>query len=308
MRAGSKSSGISHLSSRRVYILPTGYGMLFALLLLLLLIGSINYANNLGFLLTFLLAGLGLVAMIHTWRNLLGLGLRAGRAEPVFAGQPACFQVISANNRGEDRPGVSFRLGKRRGPRSEITVDLTGKDETTASIPIAETRRGMLRPGRVTVSTLYPLGLFRAWSYVELDLECLIYPKPAGQGELPVELVYSSKQEGSRGEGADDFIGLRPYRPGDAIHHIDWKAFARERGLVTRQFGGDQAERVALDWDLLPGMDTEARLSLLCRFVLMASEQQLSFRLHLPGLSLPEGSGEAHRLRCLAALARFGDK
>jgi uncharacterized protein (DUF58 family) len=294
------AAGIRQLGIRQVYIWFTRYGGLFLVLLLLMLLGSMNYMSNLGHLLTFGLTGLTLVSLLHSWRNLMGLRLEGAKAEPVFAGQEALFQLQLANPRRYDR--LALRL--QTSARTEATEDIPAGERRTVTLRMPTRQRGELPLGRITLSTVFPLGLTRAWSYLEPAVSCLVYPAPAGDGPLPVRPAASHGDEGSCGSGADDYVGSRPYRPGDSPRHLDWKALARERGLVSKQFGGDCAERVVLDWDDLPGIEGEARLRILCRFVLMAAEQGIAFQLRLPGQGLPEGRGEAHKHRCLAALAR----
>lgn len=293
--------GIARINARRIYILPTRYGLIFGLLLLLLLFGSMNYANNPAFLLTFLLVGLGLVAIIYTWRNLVGLELVAGRCEPVFAGQDARFEIQVLNRREGERPAIRLNIKGER----QVIADLTG-DSSSLSLVRPTARRGTLKLGRFVVSTEYPLGLLRAWSYVELDNSCLVYPAP-GPLMPPADLPdYRHSAEGDKGVGVDDFVGLRSYRPGDSPRQINWKALAREQGLQTKQFGGDRSDRLWLDWNTLEGMDTETRLSRLCRGVLDACAQQQEFGLRIPGTEIAPSRGQDHRHACLKALALFG--
>ncbi len=292
--------GIQQLGIRQVYIWLTRYGGLYVGVLVVMLLGSMNFMSNLGHMLTFLLGSLLLVALLHTWRNLMGLRLEGGRAEPVFAGQEALFQLHVANPRRYDRSAIRFLT--RAG--TEATDDLPAGERRAVGIRFPTERRGELRLGRVTLSTVFPLGLTRAWSYLEADIVCLVYPAPLGSAPLPIREVASHSDEGACGSGVDDYIGSRPYRPGDSLHHLDWKALARERGLVSKQFGGDCAQRVVIDWADFPGVEGETRLSLLCRFVLMAAEQGMRFQLRLPGNLIPEGRGEEQKHRCLAALAR----
>ncbi len=303
-RARSRERALRELGVRQVYILPSRYGLLFAGFVLLMLLGAMNYMNNLGYMLAFLLVGLGLVAMLHTWRNLLGLRIEGGRAEPVFAGQEACFRLTVFNPRPQHRCSIRFQTESG----TEITQDIPPGERLSVPLRVPAERRGLLRLGRVTPSTVYPLGLFRAWSSVRPDIRCLVYPKPAGSGEPPVAQVFAHNDEGDCGNGSDDYLGPRPYREGDSPRQIDWKAMARERGLISKQFGGSCAEQVVLDWDQLGDRDAETKLSLLCRFVLIAAEQDLAYQMHLPGAEIPLGRGESQRLRCLAALARFGEK
>lgn len=295
--------GLATIGPRTVYILPTRQGAAFALLVLIMLIGAINYANNLGFMLTFLLAGIGVAAMVNTWRNLVGLSLAAGRAEPVFAGQTACFQVRALNRQALERPGLE--VGHAR--NATRGADLSGQAETTLSLSRQAAARGRLALGRIVVATRYPTGLFRAWSYVDLDASCLVYPTPGPRGIRVAAPEYDRSETGDKGVGADDFVGLRQYRPGDSPKHIDWKAVAREQGIHTKQFGGDRADRVWLDFDHYPGLDVESVLSLLCRAVLDASEAGNQFGLKVPGRVIQPASGTAHRDTCLTALALFGE-
>jgi uncharacterized protein (DUF58 family) len=292
------SGGVARITPRRIYILPTRYGVIFGLLLLLLLFGSMNYANNPAFLLTFLLVGLGLVGTIHTWRNLAGLELTAGRCEPVFAGQDAHFEIQLLNRRSGERPAIRLNI---QGCRPAVT-DLAG-DSSSLSLICATEKRGRLQMGRFIVATEYPLGLLRAWSYVELDNACLVYPAPGPAMPATDMPDYRHSAEGDKGVGVDDFVGLRSYRPGDSPRQINWKALAREQGLQTEQFGGDRSDRIWLDWHALQEMDTEARISRLCRGVLDACEKQQEFGLRIPGTEIAPARGQDHRHACLEALA-----
>ncbi len=291
-RAQTDGRGGVVIRPRSLYILPTSQGLLLALVLLLMLAGSINYGSNLGHLVTFLLGGIWLSAILHTWRNLLGLTLRAGQAAPV------------ENPSRLDRFGLSLFRKPHRGE----STDLPAGETRVLRLPLPADKRGLLQVPVVSLSTVYPLGLFRAWSYAELELSCVVYPRPATAGSPPMEASYTASDDGDRGVGADDFIGLRGYRPGDSPRHIDWKAYARQRGLLSKQFGGDRTEQLQLEWDRLPAVDTEQRLSLLCRFILQAEGESLSYGLRLPGVVISPGQGERHKHRCLAALARFGDE
>ena len=299
-RARADTRGRAQVAARSIYILPTAQGLVYGVLLIMMLAGSINYANNLGFLLTFLLAGLGLVTMIHTWRNLLGLEVAAGRSDPVFAGQEACFELLLHNRRRAARPGIRVELKGSRPVLTDLYSETTGKPR----ICLPTRRRGECSLPRFILSTRYPLGLLRAWVYVELDTRCLVYPAPGPRMPVVEAADYTQSQRGDKGVGADDFAGLRRYRAGDSPRHVNWKALAREQGLQTKLFGGDRSERRWLEWTALSG-DSETRLSRLCRGVLDACDRQLEFGLRLPGLEIEPARGQAHRHHCLATLARF---
>lgn len=295
-------SGAVTLVQRRVFILPTRHGLVFALTLALMLVGSINYTLSLGFMLTFLLAALGILAILHTFRNLAQLRVCAGKTPPVFAGSVAQFGLWLENRSRLHR----YAIGLARDRRDAVYADVPARDTLPVQLPVPAVRRGVLRPGRLTVFTRYPLGLCYAWSYVELDASCIVYPQPEAL-HIPLPLTQPSPGSGvDYGEGQEDFAGLRAYHPGDSPRHIAWKAAARDQGLFTKQFSGKAEAELWLDWNELPrALGTEARLSRLARWVLDAHAAGLSFGLRLPGTTLPPAPGEGQRDRCLAALALY---
>ncbi len=290
------------LHRKRIFIVPTRHGLLFGLVLLLMLASSINYGLSLGFAMTFLLTGLGLVSILHTHRNLSGLTVRPGRTDPVFAGQRARFSVHLENRARLDR----LAIGLARADGEEAFCDVPAGCGAGLAVGVPAGRRGLLKAGRFSLFTRFPLGLFRAWSNLELDMSCLVYPRPeAGRVALP-GLRAGQGQGAEHGAGSEDFSALRPYRHGDSPRHIAWKALAREHGVLTKQFSGAARGELWLDWDSLAGMETERRLSRLCRWVLEAHAAGASFGLRLPGRVVPPGHGEVQRRRCLEALALYG--
>lgn len=293
------------LVQRRVFILPSGQGLLFAGMIVLMLIGSVNYDLSLGFILSFLLAATGIQSMLHTFRNLANLRIAPGRVQPVFAGEQAHFQIRITNQTRIHRHSI----GVTRDRKNALYIDVLPGEETTATVAITAARRGWLRPGRLTLFTFFPVGLFRAWSYADLDMHALVYPAPATPGlALPLPDT-GSGDGGVHGHGHDEFTGLRPYRPGDSPRHIAWKAVARDdtllnKPLLTKQFAGRADTELWLTWDSLPpGMNAESRLAHLARWVLDADGAGLAYGLRLPALTLPIASGAAHRGDCLRALA-----
>lgn len=293
------------LTQRRIFIVPSGAGLLYCLMLVVMLLGAINYNLSLGHALVFLLAGLGLVAMVHSFRNLVGLRLSPGRALPVFAGDLARFPLHIENTRQQARLAIDLAFGKQAG----CSISVPAEGRATAEIPCPAAKRGRLIPGRITLSTRYPLGLFHVWSYPYPAMSCVVYPHPIDT-PLPMlsPVVGSGYRQGSSGQ--EDFSGLRLRQPADPTRHIAWKAVARslddERPLLVKQFSGGAEDELWLDWALTPvdpGMET--RLSILAGWVLAAQAQQLSYGLRLPGREIAPGQGGAHRDACLEALALF---
>lgn len=295
-------SGPVTLDRKRVFILPTRHGLVFGLALLLMLIGSINYTLSLGFALTFLLGGMALVSILHTYRNLVRVRVRAGKISPVFAGQPANFSVCLENAGTKER----LAIGLMRDPQAPQFIDLAAGAGGCAILALPARQRGWLRLGRFTVFSRFPVGLFHAWSRLELDeLVCLVYPQPDNAPLPPLTGVQGRGDMASVDDGSDDFRGLRPYHPGDSLRHVAWKAMAREQGMLTKQFSGQARPELWLDWNSLGGLDTEARLSRMTRWVLDAEEAGLSYGLSIPGKKLAPSHGENHWRTCLQALALF---
>jgi uncharacterized protein (DUF58 family) len=295
------------LTRRRVFILPTGAGLLYGVVLFTLLIGAINYNLGLGHALVFLLAGLGLVTMVHTFRNLLGLSVAPGRAAPVFAGETAHFTLHVENSWHHARRALEFSFGKN----PTMMLDVPPGERASVAVPCAAAQRGRLDPGRVTLASRYPLGLFIAWGYPHPPLSCLVYPKPLA-APLPPPSA-GRKTAGRRGRsGQEDFSGLRERQPNDSPRHIAWKAAARdidERPLLVKQFTGGAAEALWLDWDATAHAgDVETRLSLLAGWVLAAEREAVRYGLHLPGRAIAPDCGPSHRDGCLEALALHDPK
>jgi uncharacterized protein (DUF58 family) len=299
-RAQSPEAAPVTLVQRRIFILPTRQGYYFALTLALLLIASIQYALQLAFLLTFLLGSMAGVAMLHTWRNLAHLRIRPGRCEPVFAGDVARF-MLSLETPSQAR----FAIGARRHDGEPVYADVAASEPAVMPIPAAATRRGMLRCGRVELFTRYPIGLFHAWSYVDFGLTVIVYPRPDPGAGSPPQHSRSASEEGIPVPGDEEFNMLRGYRPGDPPKLIAWKALAREQGLLTKEFSAMASSELWLDWADAPGADVEARLSALAHWVMQAQDFGQGYGLRLPGVTIPPGRGEAHRARCLEALALF---
>ena len=288
------------LVQRRIFILPTRQGYVFAFTLFIMLLASINYTLSLGFVLTFLLASMAGVAMLHTWRNLAHLKLRPGRCDPVFAGDGAQFGITV-----ETPSQTRFAIGVRRRGEEPVFADIVGGETAAIALPVAAPRRGLVRCGRLEIFTRYPIGLFHAWSYVEFNLNVIVYPRPDSAAGTPPTQSRSESEEGIPVAGDEEFNMLRSYRPGDAPKLIAWKALAREQGLLTKEFSATASSELWLDWEDAHARDNESRLSMLAHWVMQAERFGQSYGLRLPGVSIPPGRGDAHRTLCLEALALF---
>lgn len=265
-----------------------------------MLLVATNYANSLSFVLTFLLAGTGLVGMYHTHRNLLGLEIEGPVPDDVFAGREAHFTVVLRNPAAQSRYAVQLRsdTDTEAGP-----VDVPAGGSATLTVPVATVRRGPVPLPRLRLHTEFPLGMFHVWSWVHLDLAGLAYPAPRGNAPLPPLQNMEQAGETDAHTGREDFAGLRPYERGDPPRLIHWKAYARSGELLTKQFHDPRRQTLWLDWEALAPLAGEARLSQLSRWVLDAEAAGLAYGLRLPGETIAPALGATHRQQCLRALA-----
>jgi uncharacterized protein (DUF58 family) len=293
------------ITNRRIYILPTRLGLTYALAVIAMGIGGMNYGNNLALMLAFLLAALGFVAMHHTHRNLAGLFIHSAANEPVFAGQQAHIQLAI------DNPSTQMRLALQAEAQLDDTmfraqpVQVAGGAQSSLQLPITTRRRGWLSVDRLTICTRYPFGLFRGWTVLHLTLRCLVYPKPSERSTTPPPTQFDTRNTQDLQRGDEEFAGLRSFHPGDSPKRIAWKAYAREQGLMIKQYAGASTSTCMLDWDSLTGIDAETRLSRLCRWVIDSHQQGMAYGLKLPGFTAEPALSEVHRSRCLNALALF---
>jgi uncharacterized protein (DUF58 family) len=290
------------LHRRRLYILPTRTGMAFGVLLLLMLIAGLNYANSLALLTTFLLAGLALVAMHTCHRNLLGLTVTDLAAQDGFAGGEAQLQVRLAN------PGAPARIGIELGTDSgsAVACSVPAHGSVTVSLRIATPTRGTLPIPRLRIRTTWPFGLFRGWTWLHPAAEVIVYPRPHGSRPMPVAA-------GARGGSAphesgemDEWATLRAFRDGDSPRQVAWKAYARGAPLLVKEYTASGSAERLFDFAALSGLDPEQRLSQLAQWIISAAADAQRFGLRLPGHFIDLDQGSGHRQRCLRALARYG--
>ncbi len=290
------------LTAGRTYILPTGVGLIYAIMSFAMLLGSMNYNNNLSFLLTFLLIGLGFVAMHQCQRNIVSLEVTFAGVEPVFAGQASQFRIAVTNHSKNPRYRIRLYLDD---VVSEIH-DLEPGQSQVFVVPLATNKRGWAHLERFGIRTLFPFELFRSWAWLHMDIRALVYPQPLADVARPpaTQMALGHRQHDARGE--EDFAGLRRFIVGDSPRNVAWKAFARSGALLSKHFAGADTSSQWFDFDEFDGVDVEERLSTLARWIVDADQTREDYGLKMPGEDIPPSHGEAHRHRCLEALALFG--
>ncbi len=296
------------LARPRVVVLFNRIGLLYLLMLAVMLVGSINYNNNLGFMLTFLLGGIGVVCLLHTYRNVVEVRILGAKAAPVFAGEEAIFEIYVHNPHALARYVLELRTADAAGAET-LTFNLPPLTTQTVRLALAAPHRGVLRLPRLRLASRYPLGIGTAWMYWRQAVDCIVYPHPLGALPLPVLADPVLSSQSGQQTGDEDFAGLRDYRPGDSLRHVAWKVLARERGLHVKKFAGGGEVRVRLrQRDLAFLKDPEAQLSQLARWVLEADHRGLPYNLELDRDAIDFSVGAPHRDRCLQALALHGTR
>ncbi|TCK09580.1 uncharacterized protein DUF58 [Marinobacterium mangrovicola] len=291
------------LTQNRIYILPTGAGAGFCVVLVLLLLLGINYENNLAYALTFLLVSIFVISIIHTYGNLAGLQVSALAGRPCFRGDKAGFtlQLTAAPKRDYEQLCLCWDGGVSQ------MLDLTEERMTQVELACDAPERGWLDPGPLLVETRFPLGLFRAWTWIDTGLKTLVYPRPVScASPPPAGGDGGAEVSGVKSRGPEDFQGLARYEKGGSLHQVAWKVYARGQGLHLKQYAGTASEEIWLDWVTWHNGSVEEKLSGICFWALEFHQREQPYGLRLPGLILAPGSGESHRQRVLKALALFG--
>ncbi len=289
------------LTARRTYILPTGVGLVFALMAFAMLLGSMNYNNNLSFVFTFFLIALGFVAMHACQRNLVGLEVNFAGVEPVFAGQPAQFRFAVTNTARTPRSLIRLYADAAV---SDIE-DLEPGETRLFVIPLATQARGRVLLERFGVRSQFPFELFRSWAWLHMDIHGVAYPTPARHAPQPPAslMALGHRQRDERGE--EDFAGLRRFVTGDSPRNVAWKAYARNGQLLTKRFAGADTSSQWFNFDEAGGADLEERLSILTRWIVDADRAGEDYGLRMPGFEREPAHGASHRRQCLEALAMF---
>jgi uncharacterized protein (DUF58 family) len=291
------------LRARRIYILPTRTGIAAAAVLFVMLIAGLNYNNSLALLLCFLLCGVVVVGMYECHRTLLGLQLQAASAEPTFAGQLGELQLQFCNAEARARRSLSVRCEPC--PATQFLLDPGQMQRVRLSYRARG--RGRQRIERLILSTDAPLGLFRAWAWLHLPLEAIIYPSPSGLRPLPLAPEESAAgTHGSHKSGDEDWAWLRPFREGDSPRSVAWKAYARGGPMLVAHYEAPADVHRLLEFMQLLDLPLERRLSQLAQWVLDCERLGESYALLLPGVRLPARHGLAQRRSALEALALYG--
>lgn len=290
------------LSQRSTYIWPTRAGYLVMAVTILMMVGATNYQNNLAFLLTFLLVGIGLVSIVFTFKNLQGICFTCLPVAEAFAGQPVSITLNLRSLTGKSHSSIGVGLTQK----DLLLCDVPADQSATLVLELEAGERGFWQLPRLRVSSQFPFGWLRTWAYFRFKTPVLVYPEALEPPQRYHQRDSGEVNEtGSKTSGNEDLYGLKPYQQGEPLARVDWKSFARERGMYIREFADYQSHQLCFSWQDFPGCDAENRLSYLTHMVIEAASHNLSYSLELPDQLIPQADGEKHRRECLRALALF---
>lgn len=290
------------LHRRRIFILPTGYGVVFGILMFVMLVGSLNYNNALGLLMTFLLTMIAMVSSIYCYRNLLDIEITSAWIDDTFAGDRANLSLVLTNQANRDRFDLIITVV---GEETPAVLIKNSKRQINLKLPTS--KRGILRAPRISIQTCYPIGLFKAWVWLRLEKTAAVYPAPeidAPDWRLSATAL-DQRDSLACASGDEDFDHIREYRLGDSPGKIAWKVAARRDQWVSKAMNAPVHEDIWLHWRDTGGLDFESRLSRLSAWIERAQNRGLRYGLELPTLRILPGIGRAHRRKCQRALALF---
>jgi len=287
------------LEYRHIFILPTKFGVAFGFLLVFMALGGLNFNNNMALMLVFLLGTITQMTTLLAYRNLVGLNVDSINAEPVFCGESAKYRVFVSNN--DERRRFAIQAGFQE-PQDCLDFEVTTCNRMLLTFPTHE--RGWLEMPAFRLETRFPLGMFKAWSWIFPQTRCLVYPSPASNPPPLPKTGKGDAGQARKGEG-DQVQGLRKYQLGDSLQRIAWRASARHGKFYSLEMETPREEACELDWDQLPGTDVETRLSILTAWVISADHKQLAYSLAIPNERVDANYGPEHRSKCLELLALF---
>ena len=292
---------------QHVYILPSRFGVGFGFLLAITAIGGLNFNNNLALLLAFMLISISLMTMFLAYRNQAGLAIIGISAEPVFAGENACFQVLLRNPESRNRYALCTRWNSATdayASGSGDCHDFEAGQSQRLRLERPARQRGYLDMEPFSIENRFPFGLFRAWSVIIPEAKCLVYPAPATDAPPLPRSGKGDHGTAFKGDG-EHFHGLREYHPGDPLKRVAWRASARHQKLLTREMEIPHEEACEFNWHMVPASTVEEKLSVLTAWILRAEHHQIPYSLEMPTEALPAGLGEEHRASCLKILALY---
>jgi len=298
----------SPIKVERLYIVPTSHGLAVLGLNLIFILVAAASGNNSVYILAFIMFGVYLLAMVATHVNLKSLEVELVEAGDGFVGEAARMTFALRNPSVKSRFMIRAAFKSSKVSAEALQEEILMNAKTLVSVSLVKNARGVYMLPPLQLSSVYPIGLFRAWTTIKVESQFFVYPKREGTRGL--DLGGIAKGSGnSRGGQMDtqheDFREHKRYELGESHHHVDWKAFARSGNLLTKRYETSAPEHFVLDWKSVAHLGTEPGLSQMSQWIEELRKGNMSFEIRLPGVAIGGGHGWAHGQECLRELAKF---
>ncbi|HTJ77746.1 MAG TPA: DUF58 domain-containing protein [Rariglobus sp.] len=260
-------------------ILPTVSGTLLITVALGIGMAAYNTSSNILFIALSLLLACLVFSGVLSWFNLKGVTWRLRLTPPLRVGKEHAI-MLELRNRKRVLPtyGLWFDFkatGLAKSVRSTLGGRLDPLGETKLEWTLRPEKRGVLTVELVAVGSLFPFGFLRKVIGSELRREVLVWPAPVEYRRFPLVSWRQpglGEQKAAAGQGGD-LLALRPYASGDSQRTVHWKASARLRRLMVRQFATEMQAGFSL-W-VQTSAETWTRpeqFELLCSFAATLAE------------------------------------
>ncbi|MGP5407783.1 hypothetical protein ACTXLW_09290 [Psychrobacter celer] len=330
--ARAPKSDSATLTLRNVYIFFSREGLLFAVLLIITFIAGINYGNNLVLGLCFYLVSVWLISFHVTFAHISGLKVQLIDVTMAEAGAPVwvTLKLISESRQPRRQLLFGFDQADGQGPRkktkktdkkTDVRANAGAEPQTsllvtrlqgeqTIRLPVQTNSRGQLVLPRLTIKTVYPLGIMRAWSYVYFARRAWVYPKPEAfdwQAQYALANEKDLPTGGQYQQGQDDFGRLDNYIEGESLARVSWGHVARGQGMFTKHFADPVGHEQTLDYADMPAAHHEQKLAQLAYGIQTLGELGVPFTMQLPqdkSAGAAMGAGDSFVQACLLRLAK----
>jgi uncharacterized protein (DUF58 family) len=232
---------------------PTLPGALLAALSAAIGAAAYSTANNILFITLSLLLSCLLLSAVLAWLNFNGLRWRLRGRAALRAG-------------AEDTVTAEVRNDKRRLPTYGLWFDLaaTGRDEARRAglrgrldpgqqaeveWALRPERRGLLRLELEAAGSVFPFGFLRQTVGIGQAQEVKVWPAATAYewcGGAAGWRPQAGERRAPHGLRGGDLLALRRYAPGDPQRIVHWKASARVRRLLVREFAAEREEGLLL--------------------------------------------------------------
>lgn len=295
----------------RVFILPTKFGSIYLLMVFIMLIAGAAYNNNLVNLFAYFLASVAFICMFQTNDNLKSIEVKQVEMSSGFSDSTLKLVVNLYNSSKKPKFNIQAQFTDLINiEQLEMNQPLLSKSQTRVISIYESPKRGHYQIKEIKISTIYPLGLFYSWMYQTCDHDFYVYPKPNGTQKIPPpQFQYQNTSPNSKNnQMGEDFSEHRNFIKGDSPHHLNWKAFARGRGLLVKEFKTGASQFLLLSINDCKQDFTEEKLEQLSQWVEYCRRQDLSFALNLGDKKFSAQKGSQHIQKCLKALAQYKDQ